>query len=38
MDYAAPGAAETYRRGRGLSDATLALWRDVLGCSSPTTT
>lgn len=30
MDYAAPGAAETYRRGRGLSDATLALWRDVL--------
>jgi SAM-dependent methyltransferase len=30
MDYRAPGAAETYRRGRGLDTGTLALWRDVL--------
>jgi len=30
MDYAEPGVAETYRRGRGLTDATLALWGDVV--------
>lgn len=30
MDYTAPGVAETYRRERGLTDATLALWRDVV--------
>ncbi len=35
MDYAAPGAAETYRRGRGLTDATLTLWRDVLRALVP---
>lgn len=35
MDYAAPGAAETYRRGRALADATLALWRDVLRALVP---
>jgi SAM-dependent methyltransferase len=35
MDYAAPGAAETFRRERGLTDATLALWRDVLRALVP---
>lgn len=35
MDYAAPGAAETYRRGRGLTEATLARWRDVLRALVP---
>ena len=35
MDYAAPGMAETYRRGRAFTDATLALWRDVLRALVP---
>jgi ubiquinone/menaquinone biosynthesis C-methylase UbiE len=30
MDYGAPGAPETYRRGRELPAGALALWRDVV--------
>jgi SAM-dependent methyltransferase len=35
MDYRAPGVAEAYRRGRGLTAETLGLWRDVIRALVP---